>query len=456
MPRTLALLVGLLVLPAAAAPPPAGVARPVNADAVRRQLGLLPDYAAIPNVQNVTVAVLDSGFAGFDGKRPYLPSTAVLVEHYDRDFVRRNNLGDPDFAKPPDPADPHGRVMAQLVWAMAGNDPAGPRFLLLNANGPTMFRRAVRFAVEQKADIILFCGTFEGAGNYDGRGPLAAAVDDAVAAGVIWVNAAGNTGGRVYNGPVAVRDDGFVFFTGTPLPTALRLANRFDEAAVTVTLTWNDYRDAEDAGTDKDLDLIVEDAAGKVVGESKLRQVPAGKVAGEGESKNPRERVVLTDLPAVAAGSEYRIRVKATGGAFGPRDRLRILVTAAKDTPFPDPATGKMTQPVELLDATTGGEVYPPADHAGVLAVGDGNRASALGPTADGRVKPDVVMPVSVARFTNGEESAGSSNAAAYFAGVAAVLRAKEPGLRADHLRAWVRRLDAGLPGTRPVAPPPP
>ncbi|MBX9626190.1 MAG: S8 family serine peptidase, partial [Gemmataceae bacterium] len=453
MPRTLVLLAGLLAVPALAAPP-AGVARPANADGVRRQIGLLPDYAAVPGLKNVTVAVLDSGFAGFDGKRPYLPGTAVLVDQYDRDFVRRADLGDPDFTKPLDPANPHGRIMAQLVWAMAGGDPAGPRFLLLNANGPTMFRRAVKYAVEQKADVILFSGTFEGAGNYDGRGPLAATVDEAVRAGVIWVNAAGNSGGRVYDGRLALREDGYAMFEGTPLPSALRLANRFDESAVTVTLTWNDYRDAEDAGTDKDLDLIVEDAAGKVVGQSKLRQVPAGKAAGEGESKNPRERVVLTDLPAVAVGSEYRIRVKAMGGAFGPRDRLRVLVTAAKDAPFPDPATGKMVQPVELLDATKGGEIYPPADHPGVLTVGDGSRASSVGPTADGRVKPDVVMPSSTARFSNGEESAGSSNAAAYFAGVAAVLRAKEPNLRADHLRAWVRRLDAGLPAARAAAPP--
>lgn len=456
MPRTLALLPLALLASAAVAAPPAGVARPANADAARRQLGLLPAYDSVPRLRNLTVAVLDSGFAGFDGKRPYLPATAALVEHYDPEFVRRHNLGDPAFTKPLDPANPHGRIMAQLVWATAGNAPDGPRFLLLNANGPTLFRRAVKYAVEQKADVILFSGTFEGAGNGDGRGPLAATVDEAVAAGVLWVNAAGNTGGKVYHGPVVVREDGYVFFANTPLPTALRLANRFDENAVTVTLTWNDYRDAEDAGTDKDLDLVVEDSAGKVVGQSTLKQIPAGAAAGEGETKNPRERAVLADLPAVAAGSEYRIRVKVKAGAFGPRDRLRVLVTAAKDAPFPDPDTGKMTPPVELLDASNGGELYPPADHAGVITVGDGSRASAVGPTADGRVKPDVVMPTSVARFSNGEESAGSSNAAAYFAGVVAVLRAKEAGLRAEHVRAWVRRLDAGLAAARAEVLPPP
>src|SRR5439155_8716732 len=120
--------------------------------------------------------------------------------------------------------------------------------------------------------VILFSGTFEGGGNYDGRGSINAAVDEATSAGIIWVNAAGNSGGAVFNGPVVVNPDGHLRFrTGTD-PTALRFTNRFDENTVTVTLTWNDYRDTEDAGTEKDLDLFIEDASGRVVGSSTLKQ----------------------------------------------------------------------------------------------------------------------------------------------------------------------------------------
>jgi hypothetical protein len=261
----------------AADPPPRApsVARVVKPDDARRRLGLLPDYAAVPGVKNVKVAVLDSGFDGVDGKRPYLPASAVVVEHYDADFVKKFGLGDPGFTRPFAPGDSHGRLMAQIVWATTGGSPDGPQFYLLNANGPTMFRRAVRTAVELKVDVVLFAGTFEGAGNYDGRGPINAAVDEAVAAGIIWVNAAGNTGGAVYNGPVEVGPNGFLRF-GPARATALRFRNRLDENAVTLTLTWNDYRDAEDAGTEKDLDLLVEDSQGRLVGESKLVQVGPG------------------------------------------------------------------------------------------------------------------------------------------------------------------------------------
>ena len=428
-------------------PPPPSAARVSNIDDVRRKLGLTPNFISTPRIGDIKIAVLDSGFDGIDGKRPYLPKSAVVVEHYDPEFVKRNNLGDPQFQKPLLPGNIHGRLMAQVAWETSGKSPHGPKFYLLNANGPTMFRRAVRYAIEEKCDIVLFSGTFEGAGNYDGRGPINVAVDEAVAAGIIWVNAAGNTGGMVFNGQVELDASGF-------LKTPLRFTNRLDENAVTITLTWNDYRDAEDAGTDNDLDLIVEDWRGRVVGESKLRQVPAGRDAGDGETKNPRERVVLTDLAAVPPGKEYRVRVKANGGTFGPRDRVRVLLSPARTTPITDPDSGQTFLPMQFLDAIPRGEIYPPADHAGVVTVGDASTVSSVGPTADGRLKPDVILAESVARFSNGEETVGSSNAAAFFAGVAAVLKAAEPGLKASHLKQWVKQVDKLRTETRPPAPP--
>jgi hypothetical protein len=74
-----------------------------------------------------------------------------------------------------------------------------------------------------------------------------------------------------------------------------------------------------------------------------------------------------------------------------------------------------------------------------VLAVGEVGAASSVGPTLDGRPKPDIVLADSRAYFTDGQFSAGSSNAAAYFAGVVAVLKAAEPGLRREHLARIAR-----------------
>ena len=418
-------------------------ARLAKAAQVRKRLGLLPEYKQVPGIEAVKIAVLDYGFAGVGGGRPYLPANTVVVEHYEPALVRRFDLGDPDYRKPLDPRNHHGRTMAQIIWAVTGFHPKGPRFYLLNANGPTMLRRAVRYAIEQKVDIILFSGAFEGGGNGDGRGPINRIVADALAAGILWVNAAGNYGHCVYEGPVRLDRDGYLRFRAGRDGTALRFRNYLDENSVTVTLTWNDYREEEDAGTDKDLDLYVEDWIGKRLGASEKTQVSGDRVPGAGKSRNPRERIVLSDL-AANKDFNYRIRVRARkNNVFTARDRIRILVTTSQET-YVDPASNSPREAVKFFDATGKGELYPPADNPLVLTVGDLSPISAVGPTADGRVKPDVVLQGSRAFFTDGEVSSGSSNAAAFFAGIVAVLKAVEPELCVRHLLDLARQNGVG------------
>jgi hypothetical protein len=437
---SIACLLALLACDRAA---PAQAGRPVaarlaNAQEVRRRLGLVPEYEDVRGIEAVKVAVLDYGFDGVGDGHPYLPDDAVVVEHYDPAFVRRHGLGDPEYRKSFEPLNRHGRVMAQIIWAVTGSRPSGPKFYLLNASGPTMLRRAVRYAIEQKVDLILFSGSFEGGGNGDGRGFINGIVADALAAGILWVNAAGNYGDRVYNGPVRVFPDGFLRLRDGSDVAALRFRNRLDENTVTVTLTWNDYREEEDAGTAKDLDLYVEDWAGRRVGAGEKVQVSGDRPPGPEESRNPRERVVLADLaagPEVPADPDYtyRIRVRAKAGRFSARDRIRILLTASRDV-YVAPGGEAPRDAVEFLDATGEGELYPPADNPLVLTVGDSSPDSSSGPTADGRLKPDVILEDSRAYFSDGQVTSGSSNAAAYIAGAVAVLKAAEPGLRPRHL----------------------
>jgi hypothetical protein len=438
-------------------------ARLSNISEVRARLGLATQYADASRIGAVKVAVLDYGFEGIGPGRRYLPDDTVVVEHYDPEFVRQFDLGDPEYQKPLEPLNRHGRVMAQIVWAVTGAHPQGPKFFLLNANGPTMLRRAVRYAIEQRVDVILFCGSFEGGGNGDGRGPINRTVADALAADILWINAAGNYGHRVYNGPVRLLRDGYLRLRDGADVAALRFVNRLDENTVTVTLTWNDYREDEDAGTTKDLDLYIEDWAGRRIGVGEKTQVAGDRIAGPNESRNPRERVVLTNLaasPEVATDPDYtyRIRIKAKRGVFSSADRVRVLLTAARDVYLPAGAD-RPRAAFEFLDATGEGELYPPADHPLVLTVGDTEPSSSVGPTADRRIKPDTVLEDSRAFFTDGEISAGSSNAAAYVAGVVAVLKAAEPGLRPRHLLMLAQQGDI-LPQSgaraRPPLPPTP
>jgi hypothetical protein len=407
-------------------------ARLADVSEVRRRLGVLPEYQHV-DASRLKIAVLDFGFEGLQEKRAYLPASAELVEHYDPAFVRRHQLGDPEFRRPFVPGNSHGRQMAQIVWAVTGHRPEGPKFFLLNANGPTMFRRAVRYAIEQRVDVVLFCGVFEGGGNGDGRGFINRVVSEATDAGIIWINAAGNFGRRTFEGPLQVAPGGEVRFPGAANPTMLRFRNRLDENTVTVTPTWNDYRDQEDAGTDKDLDLYVYQTTGRLVAASELRQVN-NRPAGEQESRNPRERLVLRDLPA----DEYWIKVRTkTPTAFGPADKLRVLITAERPEAA-HPKTGQPLEAVPFYDANRKGEIYPPADHPLVVTVGDTANASSFGSTLDHRRKPDVILAETRATFTNGLTTVGASNAAAYFAGIVLVLKAADERLTARHLLAWV------------------
>ncbi len=406
--------------------------RLANATEVRQGLGLVPAYERVPGVEAIKIAILDYGFDGIESTRHYLPENMVVVENYDPAWVKRNQLGDPEFKKPFAPMNAHGRIMAEIVWGVTGFLPRGPQFYLLNANGPTMLRRAVRYAIDAHVDIILFSNVFEGGGHGDGRGPINRIVADALAADIIWINAAGNYGGHVYNSRIVVRPDGYLQLNKGNDPTALRFRNLMDENTITITLTWNDYRDQEDAGTDKDLDLYVEDADGKRVGTSEKKQVFGSAPTGPEESRNPRERVVLAELPA-QPDRDYRIRIRTKKNNFKPQDELRILV-AGNRAGIVDRQSNQFVDGVQFLDASGSGEIYPPADNALVLAVGDSDTASSVGPTADRRVKPDVVIEDSRAYFSNGEVLVGASNAAAYFAGVAALMKAVEPGLRTRHL----------------------
>lgn len=418
-------------------PPKRGrISQLANVSELREKLGLLKHYADTPNLSLIKIAVLDYGFDGLDKDRPCLPATAQLIEQYDPELIKKFQLGNPEFTKGFEPGNAHGRFMAQSIWATTNFSFTGPQFYLLNANGPTMFRRAIRQAIDLKVDIILFSGHFEGGGNYDGKGSINAAVTEAIKSGIIWINAAGNHHGRVYNGPVTVGNDGYVLM-GKTKQSSISFLNRLDENTFTITLSWNDYHENEDAGTLKDLDLILEDSEGREIAKSALKQIPGDRTAGESESKNPRERFIVPDL----SKGTYRLRVKANSNNFTATDRLRILLSPSRSEPCPHPDLQKMVNPVQFVEATNEEELFPPADHPRVITVGEQSEYSAMGPSADRRVKPDVLLPTVPAKWSNGEVLGGTSYAAAYYAGVVAILKANRPDLTTDELMRWIRKL---------------
>jgi hypothetical protein len=432
----LAVSAALFSVPATAAPDRV-LTRVERAADIRNELGLNDALLRSSRLGAVKIAILDAGFAGVEneirtGKGPrFLPKTTELIENY-------GNANLPGL----DPTDSHGLHLAQIVWAMTGYSEDGPQFRLYNANGPENFVEAVRHLVRWQADIVLCSRNWETFGNFDGKGFVNKAVEEATDEGILWFQAAGNYHQKVFNGPVRLRKhtlpgEGESDWVALPhANTYVRFKNLVDENNVTITLSWNDFHPGpEPRGTTKDLDLYLyrqKESNGplEVVASSRLRQVASDP--NDGETLFPRERIVKK-LRA-SGDQDYWIGIRRVGGDFdGEKDRIRITVTGDKQ-PFVDKKTQKRLDPIDFLDATNDGEIMVPADNRSVITVGDFSPQSAKGPTVDGRGKPEILFPRSNVNFTDRNAYYGTSYAAAYMAAIAVVLKGREPLLSRAHL----------------------
>ncbi|MFM8314555.1 MAG: S8 family serine peptidase, partial [Deltaproteobacteria bacterium] len=408
-----------------------------NIEDLRKFFGLT-SFQYRPELAKLKIAVIDNGFEGFESGKKQLPESAELISAYPKEMVTQFNLGDPDYVQAPLPTE-HGKMMAQIVWGITGANPQGPKFYLLNANGITNFRRAVRFAIEQKVDLILYSQNRECCGNFDGGGFINAIVNQATQSGIVWINAAGNYGGHVFNSAIqSMGSDNRVVFVKA---NELRLRSRLDENKAQIIMAWGANGPEEDSGTDQDLDLYVYDENNTQVAKSELKQVMKKDSLAEGETYLARERISY-DFSKNRNGY-YRIVVKAKNKNWNRNNQVRIVVIPERP-PIQDNEKQKMVDAIEFLDATKGGEIMVPADNPNVITVGDMSPFSAQGPTSDGRVKPEIILENSIASFSNGQSSSGTSNAAAYFTGIAAILKSYAPHLTREQL--------IGFPKKRPSA----
>jgi hypothetical protein len=377
-----------------------------NRDQLRQRYGLhFYDGALSRNsLASLKIAILDNGFAGFEPGRGLLPPTTELIEG------------------PFNPQAPtaHGLGMAQIVWAMTGMIPEGPKFYLVNVNGFSNFKAAVDFVIRQKVDLVLYSQVWPFGGNLDGTGFINSQVDRATSAGILWINAAGNDHGKIYND--------FVHELESATSRDLRFENRFDDNAVTITLTWTDFKNSENYNTSKDLNLFVYDQDGKLVGSSELIQrgeAPPTDGTASPLSSHARENLTLNRLDR----GSYRIRIMNRSNNFSPDDRFRILIQTERP------------ESIDFIDHSVDAEIMPPADNPRAFTVGEQSPLSSVGPTADGRTKPDAVLEDATVSFTNGSQTRGSSNAAAILTGTIALMKAVCPRLDFDRLSTYARLL---------------
>lgn len=364
--------------------------------------------------QGVDVAIIDDGFRQWDERQRGGDLPATVTQ---RDFCGGG------FAGPSG----HGSAVAEAVHDMAPR----ARLHLLCVGTEVGLGQAKDYAKSAGIEVVVQAMGWPGSSRGDGSGGPATPegiAADASAAGILWVNAAGNQAERHWGGTFLDADrDGWHEFTGSDE------GNSFSNEAgyrICASLKWDAW-----PTTRRDYDLEIRNSAtGEVVARSERRQSTTAQAPSE-----------FVCVPQDTYAQQLELRIQDRGGTCAATCSPRLDLHLLRDS-----LMGGALQVV-----TAAGSLVEPAGSPAVLAVGavcvaDGVREtfSSQGPAIDGRVKPDLVAPDSALAGTSPYDLpgscgydgfAGTSAAAAHVAGAAALLASDRPGTTASQLATLLR-----------------
>ena len=368
------------------------------------------NHAAGAKGQGVKVAIIDGGFKGADKLPEDMP-----VRRWFRDYT-----GTGIYAG----TDAHGTACAEIIHDVA---PEAELYLYKIADEVDLENAKDR-CIQNGVAIVNYSATWVNEGFGDGRGIICDIVNDAADNGILWVNAVGNYAHKHYTGfwHDSDADNRHDFAAGDDM------VNFVDEIGIAdvinVTLTWDDWPITT---ADYDLYLYYQDAFGNIKEVSKSTDV-------QGEGGAPVEFI---EYFAGRAGT-YGISVVRVGEAEA--KKLRVW-SWHHDIEYPVP-TGSLGIPSDARGALSVGAIHRDQWDLGTVA-----SYSSRGPTADGRIKPDLVAPSGVTTASYGVDRlfGGTSAATPHVAGAAALLKSTNPALSRDELwQALVEStVDVGAPG---------
>ena len=408
-----ALVVAIACGPAAVAPA-AGSSESGSGDSVViRATGASAWHAAGITGAGVTVAVIDSGFAGLAAAQAAgrLPAGVIKGDFCGGAFSTASS---------------HGTAVAEVVRELA---PAA-RLVLVCSEGVAALAAAKDFALARDASIINHSNGFYNQGRGDGLGAPGtpdATVADAHAKGALWVQAAGNSAGTHWAGTFSGPDGTYhAWVPGDRLNRISVDAGRLGCAY----LRWDDW-----PRTDQDFDLYIVDAAGGFASGAQ------GARRQDGRQPPTEAACVRNDGPAAT----YSIAIWRRHATETPR--MEVIASSAVGTFEHSVAGGSIIDPGASPSAFA------------VTAICAQTRTleaySSRGPTLDGRTKPDISGPAGLSTFTFGpswgcgDGFGGTSAAAPAVAGAAALaeqaLATTDPRVVAGFLQA--RAIDLGPPG---------
>ena len=331
--------------------------------------------------EGIKVGVLDLGFGGYEellGNE--LPENVTVAAFGDETWFE---------------IEVHGTACAEIVHEMA---PEAELYLAYYDGTDLAMGQAVAWLMEQGVDIITNSTGSNGLTPMDGTGFVAEMVDEAYDVGILWVNAAGNEATSHYRGGYADSDGNNIheFFPDTEVIPFIPYGPGYETSII---LSWDDWTNA-----DQDYDLILMDVDGEILAESSdLQAGQPGALPAEG---------FFYEFPD---DEIYLLSIENDGGLARGDATFDLFIAEGDFHPDYLVPEGSLSSPSDAHGAFAVGAVHWSDDAL--------EPYSSQGPTADGRIKPDVSAP-SVVDSASYETEAfnGTSAAAPHVAGAAALL----------------------------------
>jgi len=363
----------------------------------------------------VKVGVIDNGFRLYSDLRMEIPAPAG----------ENCAPGQPsDCLSAAEAGAAHGAAVAEAIHDIAPD----AALYLSKAQSRGELSAAVDWMIEQGVDVINMSLSWSWDGPPGGSSPygngVGRSIDRAVRSGATWVNSAGNSATRAWSGEYADADSDSVL-EFAPGDETNSLSPNADLPYSLIEMRWDD----DWGGADSDLDLYVLDSLNRVVASS--RDYQAGR-AGH----IPYERILLW----TGSSPSYRIAVRHAAGSAPAWVQVRDMFDNA------------------ILEHPSAGSIAHPGDgdNPGMLAVGAApwydmsapEPFSGLGPTADGRTKPDIVAADRGMSSVYAGEFSGTSQASPHVAGMAALLKGRYPDMRPEQIARYLKDQASPRPET--------
>jgi len=361
----------------------------------------------------VKVGIIDLGFIGYSTRQASgdLPASLTTAD-----------FGCGGVATGTD----HGTAVAEIVHKMA----PGAQLYLICMETDVNLGQAKDYAIAQGITIVNHSLVWFNTSRGDGTGAAGtpdAIVADARANGILWVNAAGNSGQRHWSGAFSDPNEN-LWHQFTP-------SDELDDIGISaggglcVFLKWDNW-----PASAQDYDLYLFRLAD-------LTAPVSGSENFQDGSQPPTEEFCYTNTTGVS--QSFGIAIRRFAATAAPRFDLFVDVGAPQYVV----AAGSLTEPGSSPHTMAAGAICWQNDAL--------EPYSSQGPTIDGRVKPDIAGQARTSSSVYGPAAgctggfAGTSASAPHVAGAAALVAETNPAFTPAQVQSFLeaQAIDLGAPG---------